>query len=143
MSVEFSDAWVFASIVYAGGTSDLARVIGIADMIDHAIMTYEEIAEALPRLVGAGLLEVNDGAVGISAEGRALVGDTPESAFEFTARLGEALGATTRVRAADVPIPDRAAFEAAVRRYVDRSADEENSARFFGPFGVGPGDDPA
>lgn len=48
-----SDAWVFSSI---GDGYTLARIVAIADGINHAILTEAEFTHAVPRLLAAGLV---------------------------------------------------------------------------------------
>jgi hypothetical protein len=58
---EWSDAWVFASLRGAAdeeGQIDFARLIGVADMLNHAIVTAEEVRRALAKLHMSGLVEV-------------------------------------------------------------------------------------
>jgi hypothetical protein len=40
----FSDSWVLLAVAYAGGKrgADLASLIGVADYINHAVLTYDE-----------------------------------------------------------------------------------------------------
>jgi hypothetical protein len=55
-----SDAWVFSSIEGTGPENGytLAQIIAKADGINHAILTEQEFAQAVPRLAAAGLIGV-------------------------------------------------------------------------------------
>lgn len=54
----WSDAWLFLAIGYAAehGDATLASVIAMADGIQHAIPTLDELNGAMGRLARAGLL---------------------------------------------------------------------------------------
>lgn len=57
----WSDAWVFAALRGASddaGDVDFSKLIAVADMLNHAIVTAEEVRQALTRLHGSGLVEV-------------------------------------------------------------------------------------
>lgn len=53
-----SDAWVFSSITGTGPDDGhtLARIVAVADGINHAVLTEAEFTRAVPRLVAAGLI---------------------------------------------------------------------------------------
>lgn len=71
----WSDAWLFLAIGYANdkGESSLARVIGVADAIQHAVLTWEEVDGGLFRLGKAGYVIVRDGKVGLTRQGRTIL----------------------------------------------------------------------
>lgn len=52
------DAWVLLAILYAGRAraASLREIIAAADFINHAILTYEELAGGLARLSRAGTI---------------------------------------------------------------------------------------
>ena len=58
-----SDAWVLLAIVYAGrdGGASLAGIVGVADFIDHAILTYAELQNALFKLTSDGFIRDEGG----------------------------------------------------------------------------------
>ena len=58
-----SDAWVLLAILYAGrdGGADLADVVGCADGINHAILSYGELQNALFKLTADGLVRHENG----------------------------------------------------------------------------------
>lgn len=53
-----SDAWVFAAIAKdrPPATHTLSELIGIADAINHLVLTEAEFTQAIGRLVAAGLV---------------------------------------------------------------------------------------
>lgn len=59
----WSDAWILLATLYAAReqSAPVADVIGAADMIQHAIVTYEEMEGALNRLTAEGYLTYSDG----------------------------------------------------------------------------------
>jgi hypothetical protein len=72
-----SDAWIFCSIsggVDESGRTDLARLVEVADVINHALPTDNEIEGAIRRLVGAGLIVVTDDGFTLTEEGASLAG---------------------------------------------------------------------
>jgi hypothetical protein len=56
-----SDAWVFAAIAndQPPATHTLTELIGIADGINHAVLTEPEFTQAIGRLLAAGLIEAD------------------------------------------------------------------------------------
>jgi hypothetical protein len=71
----WSDAWLFLAIGYSNdkGASSLARVIGAADAIQHAVLTWEEVDGGLFRLGTAGYVTVRDEKVSLTQQGRAIL----------------------------------------------------------------------
>ena len=62
-SSRWEDAWILLAILYAGRPGEfasLARVIGIADYINHAIPTHGELDGAFDRLQRADWIEFRD-----------------------------------------------------------------------------------
>ena len=59
----WSDAWILLATLYAAReqSAPLADVIGAADGIQHAIVTFEEMEGALGRLTADGYLVYSDG----------------------------------------------------------------------------------
>lgn len=59
MSFSFTDAWLLHAI-HVNERPDLGAelidIIAYADYINHAVLTYEELTDALPRLLHAGLV---------------------------------------------------------------------------------------
>ncbi|HNT74045.1 MAG TPA: hypothetical protein PKH77_03380 [Anaerolineae bacterium] len=58
-----SDAWILLAILYSRCEkgADLRAIIGAADYINHAILTYEELRDGLVRLRAAGYIREQDG----------------------------------------------------------------------------------
>jgi hypothetical protein len=63
----WSDAWILLAIIYAGDNGDRANIIKIADGINHAIPTEEELSGAFARLAQAGFIEEEDDKPKVSA----------------------------------------------------------------------------
>ena len=59
----WSDAWILLATIYAAREqlAPLKDVIGAADGIQHAIVTFEEMEGALERLTAGGYLIYSDG----------------------------------------------------------------------------------
>jgi len=55
-----SDAWLLHAVLLAGGSGEvsLEDVVGVADMINHAILTFDEIDGGVARLSRSGLILV-------------------------------------------------------------------------------------
>ena len=63
---DWPDARIFAALRGAGdhaGRIDFAKLVAVADALNHAIVTAEEVRRALAKLHRAGLVEVADGRV--------------------------------------------------------------------------------
>jgi hypothetical protein len=71
MKARWSDAWVLAAVERSDG-GDLAKIIGAADAIDHAIPTDEEMEHAIRFLGAAGLVRYSATSMWLTAEGRSL-----------------------------------------------------------------------
>ncbi len=55
---EYADAWVLAAIGVYQRPCTLLEVIGAAEWVNHAVPLEEEIASALGKLTGAGLVRI-------------------------------------------------------------------------------------
>jgi hypothetical protein len=57
-----SDAWLLHAVLLAAkeGEAALDEVVGTADMIQHAMLTFDEIDGGVARLSRAGLLAIKD-----------------------------------------------------------------------------------
>ena len=71
----WSDAWLFLAFALAArdGPAPIVSVLPVADGIQHAVPTKEEVDGALGRLTRAGYVQFANGDVGITATGRALL----------------------------------------------------------------------
>ncbi len=70
-----TDAWILAAVALASERdgATLAEVIGAADAIARAIPTADELAGALSRLVGSGLVQASGDRYGVAQEWRPAV----------------------------------------------------------------------
>ena len=67
----WSDAWILASLP-DDSSATLSDLIASADCCNHAIPTRDELAGALGRLVGAGLVDVSDNGFRVTNRGVAV-----------------------------------------------------------------------
>lgn len=83
---DFSDAWFLTAVGINGRRpKSLDRVIATADALNHSILTHAEVQQAVRRLNGGGLLQVEpDGRFAVTAQGRDLVAKRRGSFFEQT-----------------------------------------------------------
>jgi hypothetical protein len=103
-----ADAWIFVSLVIAGGAGRhrrslstrrpegvrLADVLSTADHLNQAIPTREEVEAAVRRLAGAGLVTVTDGWFRLTPAGERLWRTRPHGGF--TTAVDTVLGVLTR-----------------------------------------------
>ncbi len=68
----WSDAWVLAATTDSRRGCSLSELIGVADGINHAIPTRDELAAAIGALRAAGLLKVEDDRFVLTPDGKAL-----------------------------------------------------------------------
>lgn len=68
----WSDAWLLHAVIIAapGGTAELARVIGAADFLNHAILTFDELRGGVERLARGGWITLEDGRLGATPRAR-------------------------------------------------------------------------
>lgn len=129
----WSDAWLFLAIGYSiqKGESSLARVIGAADGIQHAVLTWEEVDGGLFRLGRAGYVTVRDGRVSLTQQGRLIFeGLKKRTLIDRLDELAAAIGAPpwtaqdpAGARDPDQPqIVSQEEFEEAVSQYTKRPA---------------------
>lgn len=130
-----ADAWVLLAIVYAGrdGGAALSEVIGAADYINHAILTYGEIQNALFKLTSDGFVREEGGRFFPSAV--ALDFRSPRQAAKKTHAVGsdlEEIAALLRAepwsqgpdqfrQEYDYPAVTPEGFESGVQEYLDRA----------------------
>jgi hypothetical protein len=91
----WSDAWVFVSVVIAGGAGrhlrspttrrpegvPLADLLATADRLRQAIPERREVEAAVRRLIGAGLVSVTDGFFRLTPAGENLWRTRPRTAL--------------------------------------------------------------
>ena len=70
----FSSAWIFASVTAEGG-ADLPLLIGVADSLNPAIPSTDEITRSLKLLYNFGLVDISDDRVLLTAHGRKVAND--------------------------------------------------------------------
>ena len=72
----WSDAWLFLAygLAAADGPVPILSVLPLADGIQHAVPTKEEVNGALGRLTRAGYLHIENGTVAITSRGQELLG---------------------------------------------------------------------
>jgi len=130
---KWSDAWLFLAIGYSNekGASSLARVIGAADAIQHSVLTWEEVDGGLFRLGKAGYVTVRVGKVGLTQQGRTILGGLQKrTVLDRQDELALAIGAPswtahdpTGARDPHQPqIIGREEFQAAVSQYTKHPA---------------------
>lgn len=129
----WSDAWLLLAIGYSNekGESSLARVIGVADAIQHSVLTWEEVDGGLFRLGKADYVTVREGRLGLTQQGRAILeGLQKKTVLDRQDELTSAIGAPswtchdpTGARDPDQPqIIGRDEFQAAVSQYTKSPA---------------------
>ena len=129
----WSDAWLFLAIGYSNdkGASSLARVIGAADAIQHAVLTWEEVDGGLFRLGMAGYVSVRDEKVNLTEQGPAILeGLREKTVLKRQDELSIAIGAPpwsghdpASERSHDQPqIIGQQTYQAAVSQYTKHPA---------------------
>ena len=66
------DAWLLAAIPDPDAGGSLSEVIGVADAVNHAIPTRDELASSLGALLAADLVTALDGRFRVTPAGRAV-----------------------------------------------------------------------
>ncbi len=62
MQFEWSDGWLLMSVLWCGDDgADLSTIIGVGDMLNHAIFNLEELRDGFRRLLAAGLVAEENG----------------------------------------------------------------------------------
>jgi hypothetical protein len=126
MKARWSDAWLLAAVDWSGG-GDLAKIIGAADAINHAIPTDEEIDHAIQFLGAAGLVRYSDASLQLTDEGRRICRRTEsKDIFATLDRLHALLKNLPEVdQAADAKsVLDRSTYLSALERYEAHMAEE-------------------
>ena len=129
VTFRWSDAWLMLAIGYVAKKepAPLAQVVGAADAIQHAILTWEEADGGLFRLGKAGYTVIRDGRIGLTVRGQTLLsGLDARMVLDRQDQLAAALKALpgntespTSARDNGQPeIISRTEFEVAVKQYV-------------------------
>ena len=129
VAFRLSDAWLLLAIGYVAEKepAPLAQVVGAADGIQHAIMTWEEADGGLFRLGKADYTVIRDGRVGLTVRGQRLLSELDaRTVLARQDQLAAALNASPwnkelPTEARDIGQPEiiaRTEFEVAVQQYV-------------------------
>ena len=133
----WNDAWVFVSAVIAARLerdralhaalpvtgASLADVLAAADFLHHGLPSRAELEESMRRLVGAGLLTVEDDLVEVAPAGEQLWRTRPFSGLSSAVMTMQTqLNRGTEPGDADWTL-DEPTYHAAVREYSLRLAD--------------------
>jgi hypothetical protein len=126
----FSDGWILMSVFGSHGENGatLDELIGVADLINHAIPTSEELSRSLTRLASCGLLAESDGRFRIAerfipliakaAEGRGGLFSTPDKGRKWLARSKFNVDEPVDIKITDKRLS--LAFELYRKRFRDR-----------------------
>jgi hypothetical protein len=93
---QWSDAWLLHAVLLAAGERDAAldEVIGAADMLNKAMLTFDELDGGIARLEAAGFVSIVAGRFRLSETGRALYRQlSPGSGRRASEAIRRALGA--------------------------------------------------
>lgn len=133
ITYKWSDAWVLLAILYAGREqgADVADIVGGADGIEHAILTYGELQNALHKLAADGLVRYQNGRFSptaaatdffdrVSKKGRAVSADL-EDVERFLAAEPWTPGPGQFRQEFSFPAVTPEDFEAAVQQYLERA----------------------
>jgi hypothetical protein len=133
----WNDAWIFVSAVIAERLerdralhaalpvtgASLADVLAAADFLHHSVPSRAELEESVRRLVGAGLLTVDDDLVEVAPAGEQLWRTRPFSGLSSAVvTLQTQLNRSSTPGDSDWRL-DEQAYAAAVREYSLRLAD--------------------
>ena len=134
---QWNDAWIFVSAVIAARLerdralhaalpvtgASLADVLAAADFLHHSLPSRAELEESVRRLVGAGLLTVEDDLVEVAPAGEQLWRTRPFSGLSSAVMTLQAqLNRSTEPGHADWTL-DEQTYHAAVREYSLRLAE--------------------
>jgi hypothetical protein len=73
MEFQWSDAWLLMAVSMCGKNSgDLAGIIGVGDMLNHAIFNLDELQDGFDRLINAGFVSHEDGRYRLTEAARPL-----------------------------------------------------------------------
>lgn len=114
----FPDVWVFAAIGTHRRRCSLVEVIAAAGWINHAVLLEGEVASALKKLVGSGLVWIfDDWTFELTDEGAGLLEDSGHSLAEQL-RLIDAQLRLIEPKLAPVKLPE-GAMDRAVAQYLE------------------------
>ncbi|MGK5684549.1 hypothetical protein [Actinoplanes sp. URMC 104] len=134
---QWNDAWIFVAAVIAERLerdralhaslpavgASLADVLAAADFLHHSVPSRAELEESVRRLVGAGLIVVEDDLVEVAPAGEQLWRSRPFSGLSSAVMtLQTQLNRATSPGDADWTL-DEQTYTAAVREYSHRLAD--------------------
>lgn len=126
---ESSDGWLLTALLLAGSCrlrspEGLAELFGIADMLNHAIVVYEELHAVMARLAAEGLVIADGDATRVASEARGqlrAIVDASRNVLHAPAEVHAALRAGSlpkgRPSIGELALPSRAEFEAGFARY--------------------------
>jgi hypothetical protein len=134
---QWNDAWIFVSAVIAERLerdrathaalpitgASLADLLAAADFLHHAVPTRQELQDSVRRLVGAGLIAVEDDLVEVLPAGEQLWRTRP-----FSGLSSAVMTLQTQLNRVSTPgvsdwVLDEPAYNSAVREYSLRLAD--------------------
>lgn len=122
------DAWVALALhlvvsVDLDDDESLSSLIGCADVINHAILGYDEVTRSLDKLSARGWLAVEGRVCALTPEAASHVASAMDQAGSPMAwtELKPALAAAPPFVAPHAPHPTPEAFAAGVRRYCERT----------------------
>jgi hypothetical protein len=133
VTYKWSDGWVLLAILYAGRDqgADVTDIVACADGIEHAILTYGELQNALFKLTAGGLVRYANGRFtptatatafidSVSKKGRRVAADL-DDIQRFLAAEPWAPGPAQFRQEHSFPAVTPEDFEAAVRQYLERA----------------------
>ena len=131
----WSDAWILLATVYAAGkeSASLDEVIGAADYIQHAIVTFEEMEGALDRLTTGDFIVFSNGRLSPSQktlEYYESISKQKRRVLDEQQNIEDFIGAqrwqpgddpTQANKGASFPDLDRSEFDAAIQAYISKA----------------------
>jgi hypothetical protein len=128
---ESYDAWILLAVLYSRGRvpAALDQIVGVADFINHAIPTAEEMHGALNRLTAGGLVKYGRDGATPTKKGSALYEKVAAvhkryalDQLDGLRRMMECPSCGVRLRRVRWAIPlDRQTYDEAVARYLGSS----------------------
>ena len=118
--------WIALALHYVEGVdladaTSLSRLISAADMIEHAVVSYDEVVAGLAELAARGWLTIDGSSCALAAAVQPIVATSIEDAgYPSPRAMTEVLGKHARFVEPAVPVIDRATFAEATRLYLER-----------------------